>query len=126
MKKITGGRLYSKEDFVEEQKLWSKNDPYKQYEPSQDFVTITYDGEVIEGVYENDRESLLDHLHNIVMADSAGSHEQGGIDLTESERRGYFHRFRYTIEKARDIANYFEQYIEEDKKSQCFSIDEIV
>ena len=115
MRQIPNGRVYTKEEFREEQKLWSKNDPYKNYEPSQDFITITNDREIFEGVYVSNRTGLVDRIHQIVMADLAGPDIPGGTDMTEDEKRGYYCRFRLAILKANTISNYFAEYIEEDK-----------
>ena len=57
------------------------------------------------------------------MADLAGTDIQGGTDMTEAEKREVYVQFRYTINKARCISDYFKQYIDEDNAE---NINEIV
>ena len=123
MRQIPNGCVYSREELLAEQKSWAENDPWKHYDPSQAFVTITNDGEIVEGVDKMDRDSLLNILYDIAMADLAGS-DEGGTDMSESERRGWYNRFRYAIQKANFIGNYFAEYLAEDRKP--VDIDDLI
>lgn len=68
-------------------------------------------------------DTIIDRIYDIVMADLAGTDIQGGTDMTEAEKHEVYIQFRYIINKARCISDYFKQYIDNDNAENT---DEVV